>query len=80
MTKEKLIEQLAELEHDQWVSWSRSVWERNGGHITSDLYKHWEKNWIPYSELSEEEKEKDRKWARKTLKIIGHNFIKQSND
>jgi hypothetical protein len=30
----------------------------------------WEKKWIPYSFLPEEEKEKDRIWARVVLDII----------
>ena len=31
------------------------------------MMKKWQKNWKPYSELSEEEKDKDRIWADKVL-------------
>jgi len=65
---EKLLEKLAEFEHEQWVSWSKNVVDNY--EIPDFLLMNWTKNWIPYSELSEEMKEKDRKWARKVLKIV----------
>ena len=64
----KLIDRLAELEHAQWIQWSMNLAEHE--YISEKRENRWEELWCPYSELSEEMKEEDRKWARKVLKII----------
>ncbi len=61
-----LLEKLADLEHKQWVEWSKAVADE----VSEDRKKRWEKYWVPYSELSESVKEQDRVYARKILKII----------
>lgn len=62
----KMLEQLAELEHKQWMEWSQSV----APEVSKERRKRWEKLWVPYKDLSEEMKEEDRKYARKILKIL----------
>ncbi len=64
-----VIEELADLEHRQWMHWSKYLAENHD--IPEGLEEKWEENWRPYEELSDELKEKDRKWARKALKIAG---------
>ena len=64
----KLVERLAELEHVQWIQWSMNLAEHE--YISEKREDRWKELWCPYSELSEEMKEEDRKWARKVLKII----------
>lgn len=59
----QLLEELADLEHQQWMHWSQYVAENHD--IPDGLQEKWEENWRPYQDLSEELKEKDRKWARK---------------
>ena len=66
----ELLEDLAELEHEQWVKWSVSITQTE--HISSERLERWKKLWCSYSELSEEMKDEDRKWARKALEIIRH--------
>ena len=61
------LEVVADLEHQQWMSWSKYI-AANWG-IPNELVHKWKQNWKPYSELTEEEKEKDRVWARKVLKV-----------
>ena len=65
----ELLEKLAELEHDQWMSWTKYLVE-NEPSLFPSLISKWYMNWKPYADLSEEEKEKDRIWARKALQII----------
>ncbi len=65
-TKNELLEKLAELEHQQWMSWVRAV----GTDVTPQRQAKWAPLMIPYSELSEDSKEQDREWARKVLEII----------
>ena len=67
-----LYEELAELEHKQWIAWSKNIVKTEK--ISFERIKRWEKLWRPYSELTETEKDQDREWARKVLKI----FIKTS--
>lgn len=62
----ELIEALAALEHDQWIAWSKTV----AHEVSDDRRKRWETYWVPYSDLDEETKEKDREWARKVAEII----------
>lgn len=85
MIKRTLRENLAKLEHEQWVQWSRNVWSELK-HIYRDLdeaadfnsalrgLKHvhtrWSKNWCNYDVLSEKQKDKDRVWADKVIKQI----------
>lgn len=60
-------EKLAELEHDQWIAWSKDI--AKSEKINPDRYQRWEKLWRPYAELTEIEKDQDREWADKALAI-----------
>lgn len=63
----ELLEKLAELEHIQWSSWVD--YELN--HLTTANILRWNEQRItPYKDLSERDKEKDRIWARKVLKVL----------
>ena len=64
MTKqEEIREGMAELEHDQWVEWSKAV----ANEVSPERRARWEKLWIPYPELTEEQKDQDRVWADKSI-------------
>lgn len=71
--REELIEKLAELEHDQWMIWSKNMARFEKG-ISQERLKRWESDWLPYSRLPELVKEEDRVWARKTLEILEEHF------
>lgn len=68
-----LIEQLASLEHEQWISWSRSICKTED--ISEERIEKWEKLWAPYTELTEVLKDQDRNWARKALNLIMSRFL-----
>lgn len=57
------IERVAEVEHEQWTAWSKAV----APEVTPERQARWRKLWVPYRDLPEHEKEKDREWARKAL-------------
>jgi hypothetical protein len=61
-----LLEKLAELEHEQWMAWSRAV----SGEVSDEVRRLWQVNWVPYHELPEQVKELDREWARKVLALL----------
>jgi len=67
--RERIIEELAELEHEQWIEWSKNI-SKTEGAISLERLGRWQKLWRPYAELTDEEKEQDRKWARKVIEII----------
>jgi hypothetical protein len=67
MMGQELLERLAELEHEQWVAWSRAV----AGEVSAERRRRWQECWVPYAELPEEVKELDREWARKVLAALG---------
>ena len=63
-----LVEKLAELEHDQWAHWTEFMLDN----LTLENIARWQRQIrTPYSELSEEEKESDRAWAKKAVKVFG---------
>ena len=61
--EQEMIEQLAALEHQQWLAWAIPTYQRGGGKVE------WMDLFVPYEKLSEDEKEKDRVWARQAAKI-----------
>lgn len=63
-----LYEELAALEHEQWVGWAKDIADTEK--INSERVERWKKLFVPYSELSQEEKDKDREWVDKVMKII----------
>ena len=63
MKLKTILEDLAEIEHEQWMQWANSV----KGEVSPERAKRWEGYMKPYSELSEEAKDMDRKWAKKAL-------------
>lgn len=78
VTNPEFLENLAELEHEQWVAWSKSLCEQVlsnlGEEVTGrkmfERHQRWLSLWKPYDNLSDEIKEQDRIWARKVLKLL----------
>ena len=65
---DKLIEELADQEHERWSGWMRYLFD----HFTDENFSRWKQQMItPYAELPEHSKESDRKEARKTMEIVG---------
>ena len=60
-------ERIAELEHEQWIAWSKNI--AKTGNISIKRAERWVKLWIPYSELTEDQKDQDRIWADQILAI-----------
>lgn len=65
--REALLERLAALEHEQWVTWARAV----ASEVDPERRRRWQQYWVPYAELPEEAKEMDRAWARRVLELLG---------
>lgn len=66
--KQDFIEELANLEHRQWQHWT-SYFLRF--HHYSNFRKRWKKQLRQdYKDLTEKEKESDRVWAKKVIKLI----------
>lgn len=63
-----LVEELAGLEHEQWIAWSQQIARTEA--ISQERLDRWKKCWVPYSKLTEEMKEHDRIWARRIPEII----------
>lgn len=56
---ELLREELSEIEHNQWWRWA--AWMAKNETVTPLRLKRWRENcFVPYHELSEHEKDKDR--------------------
>ena len=72
--KQELIEKLAELEHEQWKYFAKGILESER-RISMVRRLRWKALFIPYAQLTNEQKEDDRKWAREVIKI----FEKEGN-
>ena len=60
----ELREKIAEIEHKQWVHWTRYFLNN----LTPENLERWKRQCdTPYSELTEIEKDADRKWADQIL-------------
>jgi len=64
--KKNLLEDLSDLEHDQWSGWAKSKLDE----VSDDTADRWKKLFVPYEKLPEEEKEKDRPFAKKVMKVM----------
>ena len=67
--RKKLIEELSKLEHDQWMGWAKNILKTED--ITKKRQVRWEEDsFKPYKDLTEEQKDMDREWADKVMKIV----------
>lgn len=63
----ELREKLAKLEHEQWSHWTKYMLDN----MNFNNAIRWNKQInTTYSELKEKEKDSDREWADKVLKIL----------
>lgn len=65
-----LLEKIASIEHDQWISWSKALalTEEN---LSKERRDRWRGYWkTRYSDLPKELKQQDRLWAGKVLETI----------
>ena len=68
--KEENLELLSEHIHEYWMSWAKNLIDKEPN-ISAERVKRWEKECFQnYSSLSEEMKEKDRKFARAIMKTF----------
>jgi len=63
---EELLEKLADLEHQQWEEWSKSVADE----VSEERRARWETFWVPYEQLDEKTKDMDREYARKIMELV----------
>jgi hypothetical protein len=66
------VEKLAELEHIKWMEWARHMLSEEV--ISTPRVQRWARLFVPYSELSESEKEKDRVLARRVLRVLEEKY------
>src|SRR3990167_5233022 len=83
---EEFIERGAELEHMRWARWQKYLHSKcqvgqYGVVIPRELYDRWERQIeIPYDELSELEKESDKKETRNYLPLVESLLLSQRQE
>lgn len=65
--KDELTEELAALEHRQWVHWSKAVADDIDN---DDRLDRWEDRWVDYDDLPDDVQDSDREWANKVLELL----------
>jgi len=69
--KKLRIEMLADLEHQQWAHWTEYMLNN----LSDENIERWKVQCqTDYKELSEKEKESDRVWARKVIKLLFNSY------
>jgi hypothetical protein len=63
-----LKERIAELKHEQWIFWSKKLAESEN--ISKERLERWEKLWVPYDRLTEDEKDFDRELAEEVIEVV----------
>lgn len=85
----ELREKIAEQIHQEWMDWSKNVWDRlltvsraiDAGDINTakfliaELQSKWDVNWIPYEQLPEPVKDKDRIYADKIIELLSGEYL-----
>lgn len=61
------VERMADIEHEQWMTWARSVMSADDVTIGPERLARWQSYMVPYADLPEHVKEHDRVWARAAL-------------
>lgn len=61
-----MVEHLAALEHEQWMSWAMAV----APEVSQGRRERWEQYFRPYGDLPDEVKELDRVWARRAIEAL----------
>lgn len=74
-TSPSSFELLAELEHKQWQEWASNIWKTEPN-LSIKRKERWAKTLLyPYEKLTEKEKNQDRKWVKKVMKIVERDYI-----
>ncbi len=60
----------AELFHELWVEWTKTLCREQFYDIPNHIRNHWAKNWVDYDQLPNHEQEKDRIIARRFLALL----------
>jgi hypothetical protein len=69
-----LTEKLAELEHEQWVSWATSILKEEAG-LSEKRRERWERLiTTPFKQLTMEEKASDFLWADKVIDVVTQHY------
>ncbi len=48
MKEDEILEEFAELEHEQWTAWSKNIVKTES--ISYERLERWQKLWIPYKQ------------------------------
>ena len=77
LSAEDVVDRLAAIEHERWSGWMRYLFTKGkhrpsgGFEIEAASVVHWHRQMeMPYENLTENEKESDRKEVRKTLAAL----------
>lgn len=64
--KKELLEDISNLIHEEWVEWAKQIEHE----ISEDRKQRWQSVYCEYELLSEDMKDKDRKYAEKVIQLL----------
>lgn len=79
MDYNKLREAIAEAEHNQWMKWAKSIFEKEP--ISEERKARWKDYFKPYADLTQAAKDLDLKQADIILEVlVKHDIIQRPTD
>ena len=78
--KMDVVDRISTVIHEEWMEWSKSISDIESYNQLILKVNRWEELWIPYGQLSEELKEKDREYARKIIRAFEYGGEKMSEN
>ena len=75
-----VIDRISKIIHEAWMEWTKSISDIEYFDQLILKVDRWEELWVPYEQLSDAMKEKDREWARKIIIALGHGGGETSED
>jgi len=63
---DEFLEALADLEHQQWCAWARGTIDD----VPAERAERWKRLLVPYEELDERDKQADRVFAERVIKLL----------
>lgn len=77
MTQNQLLEELAELEHEQWCEWVKYMFSN----LDPTHIDRWARQaYTAYKDLPPDERESDIEWAQKALDIVNKHLQSKTDE
>ena len=73
LNSDELLEALSEVEHKQWMVLTSAIADTEK--ISPERLARWKESWVPYEELTEDNKDFDRTFALSVINVLKRKLL-----